>query len=58
MNRKEIEQLEKSILDARKALDSGLILDQEARGTLYRMMIYYQEKIDRERANSNGELDL
>lgn len=58
MNRKEIEQLEKSILDAKNALDSGLILDQEARGTMYRMMIYYQEKLDKERANLNGELDL
>lgn len=45
MTEEERNKIQKSINEAQKALDDGLILDQEAKSTLYRMIFYYQEKL-------------
>lgn len=54
MDNNEIRNLEKSIREAREAIDSGLVLDPEARSTLYRMIIYYEEKLEKEKRNRNS----
>lgn len=45
LTEEERSKIQKSMNEAQKALDDGLILDQEARSTLYRMILYYQEQL-------------
>ena len=45
LTEEERNKIQKSINEAQKALDDGLILDEEAKSTLYRMIFYYQDKL-------------
>lgn len=45
LTEEERNKIQKSINKAQKALDDGLILDKEAKYTLYQMLFYYQEKL-------------
>lgn len=48
MTEEERNKIQKSINEAQKALNDGLILDQEARSTLYQMILYYEEKLKKD----------
>ena len=52
MTQEEVDRLKNSIADAEKKLESGLFLDDEVRSQMYRMIAYYEEKIEKfERAS-------
>lgn len=47
MTKEEVNSLKNSIADARKKIEAGLIQDREILFQLYRMIAYYEEKIEK-----------